>query len=70
MCFSLLFFFTIYGHDSQCSATFEQTLDPVSTARLTCLVEIGQEVTEELFKNIMILYMYTVQGQGKITFTE
>ena len=30
-------------------------------------VEIGQVVSEEkLFNNIMILYMYTEQGQGEI----
>ena len=27
-------------------------------------------VSEELFNNIMILYMYTAQGQGKITLAE
>ena len=35
------------------------------------LVEIGREVSEKkLFNNILILYMYTAQGQGKITLAE
>ena len=34
-------------------------------------MEIGQVVSEEkLFNNIMILYMYTLKGQGKITLAE
>ena len=34
------------------------------------MVEIGQVVSEKLFNNIMILYMYTAQGQGKLTLKE
>ena len=51
---------------------FEQTFNPVSTVRSTWnLVKIDQVVLEEkLFKNIMILYVYTAQGQGKITIAE
>ena len=34
-------------------------------------MKIGQVVSEEkLFNNIMILYMYTAQGQGKKTLAE
>ena len=41
---------------------FKQTLNPISTVGWACnLVEIGQVVSEELFSNIMILYMYTAQ---------
>ena len=51
---------------------FEQILNPVLTVEWTWnLVEIGQQVSEEkLFHNIMILYMYTAQGQGRITLTD
>ena len=50
---------------------FEQTLNPVSTVPTYNLVEIGQVVSKEkLFNNIMILYMYTAQGHGKITLAE
>ena len=46
-------------------------LNPVSTVGLTWnLVETGQKVSEELFDNFTVLYMYTVQGQGKITIIE
>ena len=31
------------------------------------LVKIGQEVSEKMFKDYMILYMYIDQEQGKIT---
>ena len=30
-------------------------------------MEIGQVVSEDLFNNVMILYMYKAQGQEKIT---
>ena len=54
-CVFIIIFFTIYGHDSQWSMTI----------LIWNLVEIGQVVSEEkLFNNIMILYMYTTQGQG------
>ena len=51
---------------------FEQTLTLVSTVGSTWnLVKIDQVVSEEkLFNNNMMLYMYTAQGQGKITLTE
>ena len=51
---------------------FEQTLNPVTTDRSRCaLVETGQVVSKEnLFNNIMILYMYIAKRQGKITLTE
>ena len=51
---------------------FEQTLTLVSTVRSTWnLVKTDQVVSEEkLFNNNMMLYMYTAQGQGKITLTE
>ena len=43
----------------------------ISTLGLTWnLVEIDQVVSEEKFNNIMIIYMYTAQGQGKITLAE
>ena len=32
--------------------------------------ENGHVVSEELFNNIMILYMYTAQGQEKINLAE
>ena len=34
------------------------------------LVNIGQVISEELFNNILILYMYIAQEQGKITIAE
>ena len=51
---------------------FEQTLNPVSTVGSAWnFVETGQVVSEEkLFNNILILYMYTAQRQGKITLAE
>ena len=50
-------YFTIYGHDSQWSVTFEQTLNPISTVGSTRdLVEVGQLISEEkVFTKIMIL---------------
>ena len=51
---------------------FEQTVNPVLTVGSTWnLVEIGQLISEEkVFNNIMVLYMHTAQGQGKIKLTE
>ena len=51
---------------------FEQTLNPVPTVGSTWnLVEIGQLISEgKVFNNIMILYMYTAYGQGKINLAE
>ena len=67
----LLFFLPYMGMTVNGAWPFEQTLIPVSTVGLTWnLVEIGQVVLKKLFKNIMILYMYTVQVQVKITFAE
>ena len=31
------------------------------------LLKIGQVVSEKIFKDFMILYMYIAQGQGQIT---
>ena len=49
---------------------FEQMLNLISTVGSTWnLVKIGQVVWEEnLLNNIMILYMYTAQGEGKIPY--
>ena len=51
---------------------FEQTLNPVLTVGSTWnLVEIGQLISvEKVFYNIMILYIYTAYGQGKINLAE
>ena len=50
----------------------EQTLNPISTVRsMWSLLEIDQVLSKEkLFNNIMISYMYTAQGEGKITLAE
>ena len=53
-------------HLNKLSILFQQ-----NTIKTLNLVKIGQVVSEErLFNNIMILYMYTAQGQGKITLAE
>ena len=60
-----LLFFAIYGHDSQWSMTIWTS----------CLSRFNSRVDMKFgeflkLKNIMILYMYTAQEQGKITLTE
>ena len=49
------------------SLPFQQTFIPVSIVGSTWnLVEIGKVVSEgKLLNNIMVLYMYTAQGQGR-----
>ena len=48
-----------------------KTVNPVSTVHVGStwnMAKIGQVVSEEkLFNNIMILYMYTALGHGRIT---
>ena len=61
-----------YGHESQCGMTIWTNCQSCFNSMINMkLVKNSQVVLEEkLFNNIMILYIYTVQGQGKITLTE
>ena len=46
----------------------QQTLNAISGVGWKwSLVEIGNIVSEVLFNSILVLYMYTAQGQGLIT---
>ena len=47
---------------------FEQSVNIPSTEGLMWnLVRIGQVVSEKMFKDLMVLYLYIAQGQGQIT---
>ena len=55
----------IFFNDSE---LFEQTDNMPSTKGLMWnLVKIGQTVSEKMFKDYKILYMYIAQGQVQIT---
>ena len=70
MCLFIIFLPYI-GMTVNGACPFEQAVNPVSTVGSTWnLVKTGQVVSEEKFNNIIILYMYTAQGKGKITLAE
>ena len=47
---------------------FEQIVNTPSTkGSMSNLMKIGQVVSEKIFKDYKILYMYIAKGQGQIT---
>ena len=64
----LIIIITNYGHVSQWTVTIGTDSQSHFNKRSDMkLVKIGQVVSEEkLYTNIMILYMYTTHGQGKV----
>ena len=68
----LLFFLPqLYEHDSQLSKTIWTNSTRFNSRIEMKFVENWLNASEEkLFNNIMILYMYIAQGQGKITLAE
>ena len=67
----LLLFLSYIDMTVDWAQQFEQTINPISRVGPTwSLVDFGQVVSEEMFNNIMILYMYTAQKQGKISLAD
>ena len=60
----IIIIFCICGYDSRWGVSIWTN----SQSRFSSRIDVkfgGQVVSEELFNNIMILYMYTAQGRGR-----